>query len=86
MEVDLRRELSFSESLSACVTKSGLLIFTADAKNLRALLFRKTDHATFPNIIIGGRSIGGADDLIALDQKGTLAHAMKQAGATVKPL
>ncbi|KAK4053347.1 hypothetical protein OIO90_003959 [Microbotryomycetes sp. JL221] len=44
-----------------------------DQKALVGLLARRTNHATFPNIIIGSRSIGGADDLEALAKSGELA-------------
>ncbi|GAA5889846.1 hypothetical protein JCM6882_004340 [Rhodosporidiobolus microsporus] len=41
-----------------------------DAPTLKALLARRTLHHTFPNIVIGSRSIGGADDLEALLAEG----------------
>lgn len=43
-----------------------------DASSLKGLLTRRTLHATFPNIIIGGRSIGGSSDLEVLDASGEL--------------
>ncbi|GAA6044057.1 hypothetical protein JCM8097_008698 [Rhodosporidiobolus ruineniae] len=37
-----------------------------DAPAIKGLLARRTRHDTYPNILIGSRSIGGADDLDAL--------------------
>lgn len=53
----------------------------ADGVHLKGLLLRRTLHGTFPNIIIGGRSIGGADDLERMQQDGTLAKLLEEATA-----
>ena len=52
-------------------SRNSSLTHPADAANLKALLARLTSHSTFPNVIIGGRSIGGSDDLaqLLLDDK-----------------
>lgn len=47
---------------------------------LKGLLARRTLHSTFPNIILGGRSIGGADDLEALHESGELASVLQGMG------
>lgn len=49
----------------------------ADATNLKGLLTRRTLHSTFPNIVIGGRSIGGADDLERMEADGSLAALLR---------
>ncbi|KAL8287194.1 hypothetical protein RQP46_003646 [Phenoliferia psychrophenolica] len=55
-----------------------------DGVNLKGLLTRKTGHSTFPNIIIGSRSIGGWDDLELLERDNTAFLALlKEAGITV---
>ncbi len=51
--------------------------FAADAKHLKGLLARRALHSTFPNIIIGGRSIGGADDLVRMEADGSLAKLLE---------
>lgn len=53
----------------------------ADAIHLKGLLARRTLHSTFPNIIIGSRSIGGADDLERLEREGTLTKLLEEATA-----
>lgn len=59
-------------------------IKTADSKNLKGLLIRRTLHTTVPNIIIGGRSIGGADDLERLEKSGELKLILEASGVIVK--
>ncbi|KAM0746294.1 glutaredoxin-domain-containing protein [Meredithblackwellia eburnea MCA 4105] len=55
-----------------------------DGANLKALLTRKTHHSTFPNIVLGGRSIGGADDLEALERESSsFRELLKDSGITV---
>ena len=44
----------------------------ADGANVKDLLTRLTSHSTFPNVLLGGVSVGGADDLAALSQSGKL--------------
>jgi len=50
--------------------------FAADGKHLKGLLARRTLHSTFPNIIVGGRSIGGADDLFRMEADGSLTKLL----------
>jgi len=40
-----------------------------------------TGQRTVPNIFIGGKSIGGCDDLVALDSAGKLEGMLQNAGA-----
>ncbi|KAK4701057.1 hypothetical protein P7C70_g5177, partial [Phenoliferia sp. Uapishka_3] len=55
-----------------------------DGTNLKGLLARKTAHSTFPNIILAGRSIGGADDLEALERDhDSFIGLLKDAGITM---
>ncbi|SCV67242.1 BQ2448_5888 [Microbotryum intermedium] len=51
-----------------------------DQKNLGALLFRRTDHQGYPNIIVGGRSIGGSSELEYLAEQKQLAALLDDAG------
>ncbi|GAA5865028.1 hypothetical protein JCM3774_003943 [Rhodotorula dairenensis] len=54
-----------------------------DMVSLKALLARRTAHLTFPNIIIGSRSIGGADDLERLHRSGELQEMLDEVGVQV---
>jgi len=45
-----------------------------------------TNHSTFPNIILRGRSIGGADDLKKLHDAGTLKELFEDNGLSVHGL
>ncbi|BGP36084.1 hypothetical protein JCM10296v2_007936 [Rhodotorula toruloides] len=51
-----------------------------DVIALKALLARRTNHSTWPNIIIGSRSIGGADDLDRLLESGELGEMLEEVG------
>lgn len=91
VEVDLRRELSFvcSPSCSSlianrisCELTSKLCV--ADGAEVKKLLGRKTLHHTFPNIIIGSRSIGGTAELEELETTGELKTILAEAGVTMK--
>ncbi|KAI5474598.1 glutaredoxin domain containing protein [Pseudohyphozyma bogoriensis] len=54
-----------------------------DAANLKKLLARKTGHSTFPNIILGSKSIGGADDLEKLEREGEFEIVLKESGVEI---
>ena len=43
-----------------------------DANKKRAMVERANGKATFPQIFIGDRHVGGCDDLMALDRAGEL--------------
>jgi glutaredoxin 3 len=47
----------------------------------REELSRRTGMITFPQIVIGGESIGGLDDLIAADRAGRLSGLVEAAAA-----
>lgn len=54
-----------------------------DADILKAVLGRLTNHHTFPNVFIDGKSFGGADDLTKLHEDGELVQLLHSAGALV---
>jgi hypothetical protein len=47
---------------------------------LQAALQKSTGRRTVPNVLINGKSIGGGDDVAALDSAGTLAAKVKELG------
>ena len=53
-----------------------------EARNgeVQAILKDMTGRVTVPNIFVGGKSIGGGDDLLALQRKGKLAPMLKEMG------
>ncbi|GAA6016710.1 hypothetical protein JCM10207_000155 [Rhodosporidiobolus poonsookiae] len=57
-----------------------------DFPSLKALLARRTLHRTWPNILLGSRSIGGADDLDALIDGGELAEVFEEVGVRYEGL
>jgi len=54
-----------------------------DGDLLKLILTRLTKHSTFPNIILRGRSIGGADDLQTLHDEGKLEELFEDNGMAV---
>lgn len=81
VEVDLRREhilCSKLRVLALTSVRAHVRRLAADIKALSGLLKRRTHHSTFPNIVIGGRSIGGADDLEELAKDGHLDALLKE--------
>lgn len=52
-----------------------------DGPKIKALLTRLTGQATFPNVVIAGKSIGGADRTEILHNSGALKKKLKAAGA-----
>lgn len=58
-------------------------IKTDDSDVIKRLLLRLTNRATFPNVILGGHSLGGYDDLLALHETGALGHELEKAGVQV---
>jgi glutaredoxin 3 len=71
VEVDLRGEPQ-SKSLGVD-TK----IKTEDSDLIKLVLSRLTGRATFPNIIVKGKSIGGSDDIARLHGDGELAGMLQ---------
>lgn len=47
---------------------------------LQAALKKSTGRRTVPNVLINGKSIGGGDDVAALDETGTLEVKVKELG------
>lgn len=47
---------------------------------LQAVLGQKTGRRTVPNVLVSGRSIGGGDDIVALDERDELASTLKSLG------
>lgn len=46
-------------------------------KGLQASLEKSTGRRTVPNVLVNGRSIGGGDDIQALDDSGELVDKIK---------
>jgi glutaredoxin 3 len=70
-----------TEPCARCVTAKALLtrrgvgyeeINLAKDPDGRAELARRTGMTTFPQIVIGGETLGGLDDLVAADRAGRL--------------
>ena len=53
--------------------------FDAGSDETRAMLLARTGRRTVPQIFFGDESIGGFDDLNALDKKGELTARLAQA-------
>lgn len=47
---------------------------------LQGLLAQNTGRRTVPNVLVNGKSIGGGDDITALDQSDELASTLRQMG------
>ncbi|OQD63162.1 hypothetical protein PENPOL_c010G01445 [Penicillium polonicum] len=47
---------------------------------LQALLAQSTGRRTVPNVLVSGKSIGGGDDIAALDRSDELASTLRQMG------
>lgn len=55
-----------------------------DADIIKAHLHRLTGRATFPNVMIQTRSIGGADDVAQLHRDGMLEVLLRTGGVNVR--
>lgn len=49
---------------------------------LQTLLHKSTGRKTVPNVLVLGKSIGGGDDMIELDETDTLVSKLKEMGST----
>jgi len=58
--------------------------YSEDGDLLKVILTRLTKHSTFPNIVLRGRSLGGADDLHALHDGGKLKELFEDNGLSVQ--
>ncbi|KAJ7212956.1 hypothetical protein GGX14DRAFT_361066 [Mycena pura] len=52
--------------------------------SIKHLLTRLTDHATFPNVILRGKSLGGSDTLHALHSDKSLRRMLEGAGMVIR--
>ncbi|KIM69697.1 hypothetical protein SCLCIDRAFT_102417 [Scleroderma citrinum Foug A] len=55
----------------------------ADSPHIKTLLVRLTHHATFPNVILHGQSLGGSDDIVRMHEEGILEETLEAAGLRV---
>ncbi|KAJ6498783.1 thioredoxin-like protein [Mycena sanguinolenta] len=55
-----------------------------DATQVQSVLTRLTHHATFPNIVVRGKTIGGSDNLHGLHTDKSLRRILESAGMTVR--
>lgn len=69
--------------LCAAILTSLTFFFSEDGDLLKVVLTRLTKHATFPNIILRGHSLGGADELQALHDAGKLEELFEENGLAV---
>ncbi|KAH9957347.1 hypothetical protein BC827DRAFT_1094096, partial [Russula dissimulans] len=54
-----------------------------DGDFIKAVLTRLTGRSTVPNVILRGKSIGGADDITAMHKEGRLRQLFENAGLKV---
>jgi glutaredoxin-related protein len=54
-----------------------------DGDFIKTVLTRLTGRSTFPNVILRGKSIGGADDITAMHNDGRLRQLLENAGFKV---
>ncbi len=52
-----------------------------DAQQIQSTLQQMTGRRTVPNVFIGGKTIGGGDETVALEQSGELRAMLQSAGA-----
>ena len=48
---------------------------------IQVLLAEKTHRRTVPNVLVSGISIGGADDVVALDEEAKLVELVERLGS-----
>lgn len=73
---------------TALLRKKAVAFRTIDVTtdpDAREWLFEKTGQSTVPQIFIGKRSIGGCDDMYALDRQGKLDALLFPPGSSVAP-
>lgn len=58
-------------------------VWLEDGDLLKVILTRLTKHSTFPNIVLRGRTLGGADDLQALHDAEKLEELFEDNGLSV---
>ncbi len=70
-----RQMCSYCSAAKALLTQKGMAFTEHDAsydQALRAEMMQKSGRSTFPQIFIGGKHIGGFDDMNALNRAGSL--------------
>jgi glutaredoxin len=77
IEVDLRGK---KIHLHISALPSGPAILLEDRREIKQLLTHLTHHATFPNILVKGRSLGGSDNLANLHSNNRLMPLLLNAG------
>jgi glutaredoxin 3 len=55
-----------------------------DGDFIKEVLTRLTGRSTFPNVILRGQSIGGADDIAVMHEEGELRQLFETAGLKVR--
>ena len=66
------------------LTKKGVAFREIDVSNdpaARAYLVEASGQRTVPQIFVHGKSIGGCDDMLALDRQGKLDELLREAEA-----
>jgi glutaredoxin 3 len=53
-----------------------------DAQQIQSTLEQMTGRRTVPNVFIGGSTIGGGDETVALERRGKLREMLQSVGAT----
>lgn len=75
IEIYTKPYCPYCERAMALLTQKGAeyqeIVASNDAK-LRSEMNERSGRATYPQIFIDGRHIGGCDDLMALDRRGGL--------------
>ncbi|MGL4405012.1 MAG: glutaredoxin 3 [Notoacmeibacter sp.] len=70
-----RQMCSYCSAAKSLLGQKGVAFIEHDASfspDLRAEMIEKSGRSTFPQIFIGGKHIGGFDDLNALNRAGSL--------------
>ncbi len=70
-----RKMCGFCTAAKSLLARKGVSFREFDATfnpGLRQEMMQKSGRATFPQIFIGGKHVGGCDDLHALDRQGKL--------------
>lgn len=75
-----RQLCGFCTAAKSLLSRKGVAFREFDATfdpKLRQEMIHKSGRTTFPQIFIGGKHVGGCDDLMALDRSGKLDPMLK---------
>lgn len=75
VEIYTRKMCGYCTAAKSLLSRKGASFREFDATfdaGLRQEMMRKSGRTTFPQIFIGGKHVGGCDDLFALEQAGKL--------------